>query len=1393
MSELATHTHESRTAAHDAADSQNAPSAGHVRQLISQGRGDPQQIAALVRANPRMQHEVFAFLQAVLGNGYVQAVLRLLGAGPEAQAAPAAHIAKAPATSDKVLPLGPVRVTASMLNIRSTPDAEAKDNIVGGLRRGKVVTAVAQQGEWLVIDYQGEKAFVHGDYVRAAHRRRGQAEAQNEAQNEAHDEHGEGAEHTDAAPKLEAAETSEPRSVDVAPAPVADVAPAPTADVAPAPTAAPTVAHTAPTPAPAKPAGKAKETIRRKKNGYAKYGGGAVRDVLTRLVESGQLHITGNQIAVLDAVAQVETGGQIGCVQTYDDQVVSIGFKQVVLGHGSLEKIMKKAPAGFAKHGLALDTSKTYEHPGWKKPPHQIAGCDDEELLRTEEWGNKFYEASMEPDVVAAMCELALGEAGKVDAAVDRSAPDCKFFDDLTAQAWLLETINNRPAYMPKAVSRAVDDGAKGATTRDRFLDILSGAIVETYVIEEPLLFYNKALKKLKKPPTPEQDAKLLADAKAKYASVGRRKGTNIVTKISRHLKAPEIASTGKADKSADAPAPAPLPVIAPAPTAVVDDHDEGELVTEAHVAHAPPADHAEAPKPEPVHVAKPEATQDAKHETKPEAKPEAKPAAPEHKPELPAPVARIEQAAPEAAKQAPKTPDPTPTDKVSDVFSAVYLAGLKGQEQYTQVYASPGGITENPDVFLFLHGHVAQYNIDPKQKQKDVNGVRTRLSGKDTALEAMTHARGKNTVVVMPQGKVGDHAAAKESGDERQEGGYMKAIVAGLPSFLESVLGKLGADLGKEKITPKHIGIAGHSAGGYEGIEQTLKHAGDLYDTISDITLMDTGYGAPEHFQLTRDWMLQGKPGKNVRIVAQAGQLDNAEQGYKVVFSRQKLEKACAAAGDGFTVEHLAWNDKPTKEMRTMQHSRILQHGKPHADVLVLKYWDDTGDGHHNLRDHTLDDAILSIGEGEEGNEDFGQRDHGVEAVEYSNADETTDQKAKPGSKSPAPAPKAAPKPKAGNETPAPKAAKPKAAKVEDATHTKKKYDSVKGVDSFGNQTERTGSRTKHVAGANERVFANSFTTMQAADVFTSSTGNKKLPNKLPAGTVLHVQAVTGDRAQIVTPDISAEKDLWIDFANLGGKSVDPAKAELGNEFNDGKDKERADAIRLGLPGGRSPGKSQFSWKFGGNFAPSYDGVSLDGSLMSKVSALMDWAIANDMVTKDIVIGEGMRSPARAHFLCVRYEIAKNGLKNVSLDTLKALKDGRDHLGHLWYKPGWTEEEIIANAQNMYGKGAHGTVAAAGYEYGDDRRAPLLKNEGPKVTFHASGHAVDVNIPWRGKDDPTKTDLWGYEEIYHQFGLTRPLHIDRGVAKKLQEPWHIEETGKKIDGDLDDDSVTHG
>lgn len=321
--------------------------------------------------------------------------------------------------------------------------------------------------------------------------------------------------------------------------------------------------------------------------GYEAGGGGRLRDVLVRYRAAGTLQVggkplnlTNDEIGILDGVAQVETSGNAGGINTWDNMVISVGFKQVTLGYGSLEKIIDAAPAGFAKHGIKVDKSKTYPQQDTSstviaKGIHQIAGVDNVETLRRPEWAARFFRASLEPDAIAAFCVLALKELGGVQAATKRNvgAKDTNsYFQDATAKAWLLETKNNRPGFMPVAIEKAMAAGATSAASRDAFLDILEKAVIDAYVEQEPLLWYNKwkkaALGKLKKKNpkdkskwtlSAEDDKALLDKAKKKYEPIGRKKATNIVKKISRNLTAgipaaPTAAPPAQAATGAPAP-----------------------------------------------------------------------------------------------------------------------------------------------------------------------------------------------------------------------------------------------------------------------------------------------------------------------------------------------------------------------------------------------------------------------------------------------------------------------------------------------------------------------------------------------------------------------------------------------------------------------------------------------------------------------------------------------------------------------------------------------------------------------------------------------------------------------------------------------------------------------
>jgi hypothetical protein len=402
-----------------------------------------------------------------------------------------------------------------------------------------------------------------------------------------------------------------------------------------------------------------------------------------------------------------------------------------------------------------------------------------------------------------------------------------------------------------------------------------------------------------------------------------------------------------------------------------------------APAAHASPSAHTEVPDhpPEATHAVPPAPQVAAPTPTHASTPPAPAPAAPTT---APAPAAPTTTAATPAvapvpahvqgpAAQAPAVVAPSSAPAVAarnanEMFEHIYTAGSGKNTQQVAVFVSPG-ITATPNVFVFLHGHDAQLKIDNDAEHKGKSG---NLSGIDVAAETARVA--KNTIAILPQGVIGG------SGDRgKHEGGYMKALEGGLPGFLNSLLPQVAKDIGQPALAPAHIGLAGHSAGGYVGINEALGDTHGLEDTITDITLMDTDY-SPSHFEATAKWLLK-KPAagqvpatKTLRISESDFQMKQAAaKGFKGAIKtfgedvfRPRAEKA------GFTFTHLDAGQQHGGHNVALAHYQLQLDGKLHADILLLQS-DRGGAGHHQVRDDILDDSILSVGQGAAATDTFG------------------------------------------------------------------------------------------------------------------------------------------------------------------------------------------------------------------------------------------------------------------------------------------------------------------------------------------------------------------------------------------------------------------------------------
>ena len=125
------------------------PAASMVETMMARADRTPRMIASIMEAYPDARDEILALLHAIAGNAFVQEV-----AAPKPDEAPKA--------AD--VPLGPVRVTARSLRVRSAPSTASQKNVVGRLTRGAVVTAHGKDGDWLRIEHDGQQCFIHGDY-----------------------------------------------------------------------------------------------------------------------------------------------------------------------------------------------------------------------------------------------------------------------------------------------------------------------------------------------------------------------------------------------------------------------------------------------------------------------------------------------------------------------------------------------------------------------------------------------------------------------------------------------------------------------------------------------------------------------------------------------------------------------------------------------------------------------------------------------------------------------------------------------------------------------------------------------------------------------------------------------------------------------------------------------------------------------------------------------------------------------------------------------------------------------------------------------------------------------------------------------------------------------------
>ncbi len=225
------------------------------KDLVAAIQASKSAVEVLKTSDPATIVEALREIKAQEGPAILQKIMsvagstieRILGKHLPDQAEQPAATAMTPTT---------MRVTASALHVRSTPDKKGDDNIIGLLPHHTIVHATQRAGNWVGIDHGGKPAFVYAQYVEVA------PPPVAESKSKPGPTHGAPHEHKDAPTANHGpAAPAAPAATPAAATPSATPAPAtPTPVAAPAPVAKPTPAPTVVTPVPVVTAGPASTT-----------------------------------------------------------------------------------------------------------------------------------------------------------------------------------------------------------------------------------------------------------------------------------------------------------------------------------------------------------------------------------------------------------------------------------------------------------------------------------------------------------------------------------------------------------------------------------------------------------------------------------------------------------------------------------------------------------------------------------------------------------------------------------------------------------------------------------------------------------------------------------------------------------------------------------------------------------------------------------------------------------------------------------------------------------------------------------------------------------------------------------------------------------------------------
>jgi hypothetical protein len=218
------------------------------------------------------------------------------------------------------------------------------------------------------------------------------------------------------------------------------------------------------------------------KKGFEIAGGGRVEDKLRALAAAKKITVTADEIELMQRISEVESGGHLEDINTYDSDVVSLGFIQYTLA-GSLQELIEMAPDAFARYGIRLGPETTLKRSIGNVKVKGIEGVKDLQDLRKLEWAVKFFLAGLDPDVIAAQVKKAQAEFAEVTHDHLAVVSGMPLFQTPRVKAIIFELNNNRPAYVGATVRKTAAEAKKHPDwSQDDFVAQLQSVMEDEFV-----------------------------------------------------------------------------------------------------------------------------------------------------------------------------------------------------------------------------------------------------------------------------------------------------------------------------------------------------------------------------------------------------------------------------------------------------------------------------------------------------------------------------------------------------------------------------------------------------------------------------------------------------------------------------------------------------------------------------------------------------------------------------------------------------------------------------------------------------------------------------------------------------------------------------------------------